>query len=40
VLRDGAVGREQCQAHLLLALVIEDLDAFEPGLLLTVIDLA
>src|SRR5436309_12400420 len=40
VLRDGAVGREQRQAHLLLAAGIEDLDAFEPALLLAVIDLA
>jgi hypothetical protein len=40
VLRNGAVSREQRQTHLLLALGIEDLNAFEPGLLLTVIDLA
>ena len=38
VLRDGAVSREQRQAHLLLAPGIENLNAFEPGLLLTVID--
>jgi hypothetical protein len=40
VLRDGAVSREQRQTHLLLATGIEDLDAFEPALLLTVIDFA
>src|SRR6266508_3782964 len=39
VFRDGPVGGEQRQAHLLLAAGIEDLDAFEPALLLAVIDL-
>jgi len=40
VIGDSSVSREQGQTHLLLAIGIENLDAFEPSLLLTVIDLA
>jgi len=40
VLGDGPVGREQRQRHLLLAAVIEDLDAAQPDLPLRVIDFA
>src|SRR5437773_2664608 len=40
MLRHRPVSREQGQTHLLLVLGIEDLDAFKPRLLLTVVDLA